>query len=253
MWTEEAIQNQRETQLEDYKRNRNRIEEGEVVTDALPFIQGRLADSALGAGICERRLGNSDEALSWFGRAADHSVKIIELVDEYEESIEDSYQWHQPTQCTNALYAAILSRQETYIDAAISQTYDLDREWILENHFDFAHVLYHASALAAYLDGNVSRAISWNRKIADLDHEYLKYDGLQLALAGLIEEDPSQFSLGLEKILTNHQNKYGTNPEAPTHFISVEGSSYLHLAINTGINMNKIEIERPLCAFLLPT
>ncbi|SER42880.1 hypothetical protein [Natrinema salaciae] len=252
MSTEETIRNQRESQLEAYEKNHNRMEKGEVVTDALPFVEGRIADSALGVGICESLLGNSDEALSWFGRAANHSVKIIELVDEYEDSIEDSYQWHQPTQCSDALYAAILSQQDAYIDDAISHTYDLDQEWILENHSDFSHVLYHALALAAYIDGNESQAISWNKKLSDIDHEYLKYDGLQLALAGLIEEDSSQFSHGLEKILSNHHDKRGTNPDAPTQFVSVEGSSNLLLTNDVDIDPNDVEIEDSLRDFLLP-
>jgi len=240
----------------DWKRHRfetkqDQLKAGEVVDEAMPSIHGRLGKKARGIGVCLLLL-DEDDPEQWFRRAAEYLVEKIDKVDEYSEVIEDSYQWHRPTHSCEALNAAIIAGDDSLIDEAIQRTYAIDRQWILDTCPEFAHVLYYALALAAYLDGDPDAAHDW---LANQPHEETDdniFAGLYDALRAILASDEAALQTALEQVLAEHRAEYGPDTETAAGFVSVDAMVYLLLAREAGLTVDTAAFDEDLAMFLPP-
>jgi len=178
MIDEDKIYDEKEWNQHLHDDEKRALDSGGVVDAAIPSSYSTLGKSALSIAICNIKL-DEEETLPYFADAARHYIAKIDAVDEHRDVVDGSVKWNRPTHSYDAIRAAVLADDTDLIEEAIGRTLAMNSDEILDGDPSAAHVLYHVFGLAHYLNTDESKARDWLSKLADLDHGYRKYDGLE--------------------------------------------------------------------------
>lgn len=234
----EIVERELEQKKADYREMKQMLDQDEVVDEGMPFAYGLLGDAAHGIAIC-RFLLDRGSVGEWLHRGAEYQLTKIDIVDTYEDVIETSYQWDQPTHAMIAMHRSVLAGDQALVDESIIKTQEIDQQFIHEEAPERSHVLYYALALASYLDRDETAARDHLADLSDSDHGYTRFEGLAMALQALINDEEPLLHEGIETILRYHREEYKTNPETAVAFLSVDAMAYQHLADRVGLSVDR--------------
>lgn len=229
------------------------LDDGSVTEAKLPGAYGTLGNAARGIGICEL-LTEGDTSDRHFRVAAEYCAREIRGLDRRDDGVQPGSYADRPLRCQDALYTAVLSGDGDILEAIAELTLETT-DSLPERHPGFAPVYHHITSLALYVVGSENRAreeldnirptVETHEEMVDL------YQGWRTSLRGLLDDDEAELSEGISRLLRDHHERKGDDPEYADEFVSLDASAYLSIGSRASLEISLESFDPELRDYLL--
>jgi tetratricopeptide (TPR) repeat protein len=219
--------------------NRDKAMWDKIVPEQIPSTYYDMGFDSRGIAIYTLLLGNINEAINWFEKAAEYFEEHIV----HQRSRTGTWEG-ESGRCTDFLDMAILSGNDKLTVEAVKRAQEIDRKFPVR-YPDPAQNYYYLLALSNTLSLEEKKAKNLLEKIDVKFHKGYEdyFNGLKESVKGLLKNDMELVLDGITQILTFHTRKYGTNPVTDDELVCIPATVLLLLAINKGIKIKAADIE----------
>lgn len=226
----------------EYKKNRIKRYEDiwpQVIQGQIPATYYSMGFHSRGIAIYSLLLGNKEESLKWFEKAAEYLEEQIK----HQRSLTGSWEGESGS-CTDFLHMAILYGDDKLIVKAVKKALEINENFP-RKFPDAAQNYYYLQALSNIRSGNKEKTKDFIGKIDTKAHKGYEdyFNGLKECLEGLVEEDKELFLNGIYQLLQFHKRKYGKKPVTDNEFICITATVFLLLAKDRELEIKPYEIN----------
>ena len=226
--------------------NRDKAMWDKIVPEQIPSTYYGMGIDSRGIAIYTLLLGNKNEVLNWFEKAA----KYLEEYIVHQRFLTGSWEG-ESGRCTDFLEVAILSGNDKLIVEAVKRAQEIDEKFP-QRYPAPAQNYYYLLALSNTLSREKMKAESLLEKIDVKRNKIYEdyFNGLKESVKGLLKNDVKFVLDGITQILTFHTRKYGKNPVTDDEFVCIPATALLILAKNKGFEIKPADIEEKYRKFI---